>query len=183
MAGFALPDDGLHHLNEFVVGLGLLEEHGGAEAVGADACPERERRAGSCRRARSTGALDFLRGHRRRSGGRRGSDVSLYVDRYGRRDVAVVAGIFVLNLLDAFFTINWLLIGGAEANPLMDSLLRVSWTAFVYEKILVVGFSLVILIVHKNFRLAQIGLWLLGIVYGALLLYHVLLQGAVLLAG
>ena len=43
--------------------------------------------------------------------------------------------------------------------------------------------SLVILLVHKPFRLAPIGLWLRGIVYGAHLLYHVLLQGAVLLAG
>lgn len=109
---------------------------------------------------------------RRRAGGRRESDQAGYVDRYTRRDVALLLSVFLLNVGDAWMTMLWLSRGGREANPVMDFFLDISPTAFLFQKCLVVGFWLVILLVHKNFRFARIGLYASLVVYALLMLVH-----------
>ena len=99
----------------------------------------------------------WLAPHRRASG-RRDSDQASYVDRYSRRDIWLVMSIFLLNIGDAFFTMRWLSRGGREANPVMDFFLDIGPGAFLAQKCLVVGFWLLILLVHKNFRFARNGL-------------------------
>ena len=129
------------------------------------------------RRSKPTGALDSLRGLRgRRLARRTGEGVNTYVDRYEARDVVMLVGILMLNALDAFFTLRWLQLGGREANPLMQWLLEFSDLAFLLQKCLVVGVWLIVLTVHKNFRIARIGLWSLLVLYTAVLLYHFFLQ-------
>jgi hypothetical protein len=54
----------------------------------------------------------------------------------------------------------------------MDFLLDIGPWAFIAQKCLVVGLWLVILVVHKNFRLARIGLYSALVVYGLLLIVH-----------
>lgn len=108
----------------------------------------------------------------RRETGRRDSDHSSYVDRYTRRDVVLLMTIFILNVGDAFFTMLWLDRGGREANPVMDFFLDIGPTAFLAQKCLVVGFWLLILMAHKNFRFARIGLYAALVVYGVLILLH-----------
>lgn len=109
---------------------------------------------------------------RRRTGGRRESDQGGYVDRYTRRDVALLLSVFLLNVGDAWMTMLWLSRGGREANPVMDFFLDISPTAFLFQKCLVVGFWLLILLVHKNFRFARIGLYASLVVYAVLMLVH-----------
>jgi len=109
---------------------------------------------------------------RRRAGGRREDDRAGYVDRYSRRDVFLLLSVFLLNVGAAWMTMLWLSRGGREANPIMDFFLDISPTAFLLQKCLVVGFWLLILLVHKNFRFARIGLYASLVVYALLMLVH-----------
>jgi len=108
----------------------------------------------------------------RRERGRRGGDHSHYVDRYTKRDVALLLSVFLLNVGDAFFTMRWLERGGKEANPVMAFFLDIGPGAFLVQKCVVVGFWLLILVVHKNFRFARIGLYATLVVYAVLMLMH-----------
>jgi len=108
----------------------------------------------------------------RREGGRRDTDHSSYVDRYTKRDVALLMTIFLLNVGDALLTMMWLERGGREANPVMDFFLDIGPTAFLVQKCLVVGFWLVILLAHKNFRFARLGLYASLVVYAMLMIIH-----------
>lgn len=140
--------------------------------------PEVGRRSRIDRRARATRAWDaLLRDGRRAIGRRAGEQARSYVDVYRRRDVLLVVGTFLLNILDAFLTLRWLSLGGVEENPVMDTLLQSGDVVFLAQKCFVVGGLLVVLVVHRNFTLARLGLWLLFFVYAALLGYHWRLQG------
>jgi len=109
---------------------------------------------------------------RRRASGRRESDRSGYVDRYTRYDVWLLLSVFLLNVGDAAFTMRWLSRGGREANPVMDFFLDIGPGAFLAQKCLVVGFWLLLLLVHKNFRFARVGLYASLAVYAVLMLVH-----------
>ena len=130
-----------------------------------------DRRSGD-RRDAPTRPLSGWLTPRRRAGGRRASDRAGYVDRYTRRDVFLLLSVFLLNVGDAWMTMLWLSRGGREANPIMDFFLDISPTAFLFQKCLVVGFWLLILLVHKNFRFARIGLYASLVVYALLMLVH-----------
>lgn len=141
--------------------------------------PESERRSGSDRRHRPTPFWSAFLGPRRRHGGRRhGETDRTYVDRFTRRDVVLVIAILVLNVLDALFTLVWVQRGGSEGNPLMAWILELGSSAFLIQKTFVVGLWLLLLVVHKNFRLARLGLWALAGIYSLLILYHLALIGS-----
>ena len=108
----------------------------------------------------------------RREQGRRRTDRVGYVDRYSRREVALILAVFLMNVADAFLTLLWLERGGQEANPFMDFFLDIGPGAFLVQKCGIVGIWLVILLVHKNFRFARLGLYASLVVYAALMLVH-----------
>jgi hypothetical protein len=124
------------------------------------------------RRSQPTRPLKGLLTPLRRAAGRRQTDRASYVDRYTKQDVLLLLTIFILNMGDAFFTMMWLGRGGREANPVMDFFLDIGPWAFLAQKCIVVGLWLVILLVHKNFRFARIGLYSALVVYGALMIVH-----------
>ncbi len=128
------------------------------------------------RRVRPTRFFDSLKGYRRRAKGRRRSERhNTYVDHYGLEDLLLVVGILTLNIADAFFTLHWTGRGGSEGNPLMEWLLEYGVWAFLLQKCLFVGVWLLLLVVHKNFRIARVGLWTLLALYSILLVYHLFL--------
>ena len=129
-------------------------------------------RRGRDRRARPTTPWKDLFSPLRRARGRRAGDRKGYVDRYSKQDVALLFTIFLLNIADAFMTMLWLHRGGGEANPVMEFFLDIGPFAFLAQKCLVVGFWLILLLVHKNFRFAKIGLHASLVVYALLLLLH-----------
>ena len=90
---------------------------------------------------------------------------------FSRRDVLIVIAILLLNVFDAFFTLIWLHGGGAEGNPVMAWLIDLGIGPFLVQKCFIVGGSLLMLVAHKNFRLARIGLRSLATV-NSLILYH-----------
>jgi len=141
--------------------------------------PNGDRRIGDDRRDSPTKSWDSLFGfHRRERGRRTGESENIYVDAYSKHDVALTVSILVLNILDAFFTLRWIDMGGGEGNPLMNVLIETSDLMFILQKCLVVGLWIVILMIHKNFRIARFGLWGALILYAGILLYHFSLQSA-----
>ena len=138
----------------------------------ADATRRRDERRSNDRRNRPTMPWKDLFSPLRRARGRRAADRKGYVDRYSKQDVALLLAIFLLNVADAFLTMVWLHRGGREANPVMDYFLALGPAAFLAQKILVVGFWLILLLVHKNFRFAKIGLYASLAVYSLLLIIH-----------
>ena len=136
-------------------------------------------RRDSDRRDRPTSFWGSLLSPRRRSGGRRYREGrNIYVDRYRKSDLLLLASVFGLNIADALFTLIWVRRGGSEGNPIMDWFLQQGELAFLAQKCLVVGLWLVILVVHKNFQIARTGLWLLLALYGSIFVYHIFLQVA-----
>jgi hypothetical protein len=135
-----------------------------------------ERRERTDRRRRPTRPWDGLRGWNRRRQARRHAEEPVYVDVFRARDGLLLIAIFVLNLLDAGFTLVYLSRGGTEANPAMAHLLSLGNHAFLAQKCLIVALWLLFLTVHKNFRVARYGLWSLLALYAGVLAYHFLLQ-------
>lgn len=138
--------------------------------------PHVDRRANSDRRSRPTRSWDSLLGRRRRASGRRADELDgAYVDRFGAREIGLVLAIFALNIFDAFCTLIWLNRGGAEGNPVMEWALEAGDSVFLFQKCIVAGLWLLILLVHKNFRIARFGLWSLLAVYALVAVYHTFL--------
>ncbi len=140
--------------------------------------PHVDRRTNADRRAEPTGWLSHPFGFRRRKAGRRtGERDNIYVDVYSHRAVAILLAIFLLNIGDALFTLLWLQRGGAEGNPIMQWMLDIGVGAFLFQKCIVVGLWLLILIAHRNYRAARLGLWSTLTVYTLLIAYHLVLVG------
>lgn len=117
-------------------------------------------------------------GQRRRA--RRREDQG-YVDVYDPLVVCVCLATLLLSCLDAFFTVLLLSAGGHELNPLMDGLLSDDPRLFINLKIAFTAVGLLILILHKNFRVmgrvrvlhfkfALFGLYALLVAYELMLL-------------
>lgn len=149
-----------------------------ARSRGGDPLPTGEdRRTSADRRDTPTRCWDSILGfHRRKRGRRAGESEDIYVDQYSGQDVALTIGILTLNILDAFFTLRWLGMGGGEGNPLMEMLIRSNDMLFLLQKCVVVGLWLVVLMMHKNFRIARWGLWGALALYTGILFYHFALQ-------
>ena len=142
-----------------------------------DAWPYVDRRSQDDRRHKPTGLLDSILGRARRQKGRRlGEDRNIYVDVYGRREIVLVVAILVLNILDAYFTLDYLDKGGAEANPIAQGLLDLGNSWFIYAKSVLVGICLLFLLIHKKFSYVNLALTFLCSFYTLLLGYHIFLQ-------
>ncbi|MCH2187919.1 DUF5658 family protein [Myxococcota bacterium] len=138
--------------------------------------PVVDRRQGGDRRQQPTSPWASFLGHRNRKRGRRaGEEANTYVDRFTPVDVALVVSVLLLNILDALFTMLWIQRGGSEGNPVMAWVLELGNSAFLVQKCLIVGIWLILLLVHKNFVIARVGLWVLAAVYSLLMIYHVAL--------
>ena len=73
---------------------------------------------------------------------------------------------------DSFFTLVHLQAGGIELNPVAQQLLETGRWNFVFAKSFLIGLALTVLVLHKNFFLARVGLWTAAGTYSALVVYH-----------
>jgi hypothetical protein len=137
-----------------------------------------ERRSGIDRRLTPTRPISrFLWKGSRARGRREGEDRNVYVDRYSRSDLVLAFSLLVLNVLDAALTLEY--IEGdisLELNPITRFFLELGPGPFVLFKTGVVTACLLFLTVHKTFRRVRVSLLVLLALYGALLLYHLVLQ-------
>jgi hypothetical protein len=123
------------------------------QSVINSACRHPERRQGDRRRSAVGLSLRGLVMGRRRSPRRHGDHHNYYVDWYETKLFAVVLAIFILNCLDALFTLTLLSKGGEEINLLMAALLEISTEAFVNVKLSVTAIALIFLVFHSAVRL------------------------------
>lgn len=109
---------------------------------------------------------------RRRSGRREGERERVYVDRPGPWIVTAFFALLLLSIADAYFTLDVMSRGGAEANPVMRAALLLGDPSFVVIKTLITVLGAGFLCVHKNWPLGRLclGLALLG--YTAVTAYH-----------
>jgi hypothetical protein len=80
-----------------------------------------------------------------------------------------------LNVLDAFLTMMILKDGGAEANPVVGSVIELYGDRFWLWKFFMVSASLILLCLHSKFRLVMPILIGISAVYVIVILYQVVL--------
>lgn len=85
----------------------------------------------------------------------------------------MIVAVFVLNALDAVFTVYWIVgVETWETNPIMDHLLQIHPIIFVAVKLLLVALGSYLLWRHRRQRVAVVGIFALFIVYYWLLVWH-----------
>ena len=138
-----------------------------------------ERRGRHDRRRSSTPRLSrySLLGGRRRAVRRGEEREGTFVDLYDWPILGVLAWIAVANVADSFFTLHHLQAGGVELNPIAEQLLRTGHLGFVGIKCSLISIALLVLLLHKNFAAARLGIWIAGVAYTLLFAYHLLLLG------
>jgi hypothetical protein len=143
------------------------------ESAGQNSATSVDRRNAASRRRQALPLL-FAGPRRRRSKGRRKTDEVGYVDLYDSQSWVVAISILSLSLLDAVMTCRHILYEkGSEANPIMDAIIR--WGGFypfIGFKAAMTAFPLAILILHKEWRLAQFAARICLWSYILIALYH-----------
>jgi hypothetical protein len=112
-----------------------------------------------------------FRGRRMKSW--RADDANYYVDRYETRYFAVICAALILCILDAYFTIRILHMGGSELNGLMRFLLDRNPVLAITLKYLGLAASIAVILIHKNFIIFG-RLKVRYLLYAVFLLYSVL---------
>ena len=92
-----------------------------------------------------------------------------------RRTLVLALGVCIGSLLDALLTLGHLAHGGTEANPWLARALTSSTAWFLLLKMGLTGAGVWILVAHHQCPLAARGLNGVALVYGAVLVYHLLL--------
>jgi hypothetical protein len=90
---------------------------------------------------------------RRRYNRRTGDQINQYLDWHGYKPFIATLVIILLCFADAFLTTVLLDKGAVEANILMDWLIQKDLHIFTLVKMGVTGASLLVLVVHFNFRI------------------------------
>lgn len=86
----------------------------------------------------------------------------------------IVKGTLVLNLLDALFTLTWVVNGLArEGNPLLQQIVHDHPVAFVLAKLSLVSLGSLLLWRQRHRPLAVIAIFVAFLVYYLLLLIHI----------
>ena len=116
-----------------------------------------------------------LFGGRRRGPRREEEREGSFVDRYDRPLVFILAWVAIANVADSFFTLHHLQAGGIELNPIAEELLRAGHFGFVSIKCALISMALMVLLMHKNFAAARVGIWIAGVAYTLLFAYHLIL--------
>lgn len=132
------------------------------------------------RRAKSTSPIGrfFILGRRKRS--RRVADSeNYYVDKYESRYLVLILAILILCVLDVYFTLKILQLGGNELNPFMSFLIKKNPALSLVVKYLVTAGGLVILLIHKNFKIfgklkVHSLIYFIFFLYFILMLYEIL---------
>ena len=91
-----------------------------------------------------------LRGHRKKAR-RQEEDRNYYVDRYEPRYLVLISLILILCILDAYFTLKIIDLGGKELNRFMLVFINTKPVAALVFKYLVTAVSIVFILIHKNF--------------------------------
>ncbi len=118
---------------------------------GSDSLPQ-ERRFADRRRATLWGFM--VGGMRpRRRGGRRAVDRDALVDWHEPQLLLTAVLILLLSTADAFLTLNILMLGGEELNPVMAWMLERNLLVFTAGKMLMTGVGVIVLVATARARI------------------------------
>ncbi len=114
---------------------------------------------------------------RREKARRTEEDKNYYVDRYELHHFIIILLIMVLCVLDAYFTLKILHMGGTELNPLMIGFIDRAPFVCLLVKYLITAACLVVILIHKNFMLfskvrASFFIYIIFFLYLTLVLYE-----------
>ncbi len=114
---------------------------------------------------------------RRRDVRRDGDGVVPIVDWHEAHLLAVAIGILLLCCIDAFLTLNLLVLGATEANPFMDRLIHSDVTIFAAVKMGLTGMGVLVLVLLARYRMfgrikVVTALYLALLLYAALVIYE-----------
>ena len=98
-----------------------------------------------------------------------------YVDRYSKPLFFLLILILGLNILDSFLTMMILDLGGKEFNPFVRSVMDLHGDRFWIWKFMMVSASLVLLCLHRGFRLFRGIIIAISSFYLIIVLYQVYL--------
>ncbi|MFQ5641927.1 MAG: DUF5658 family protein [bacterium] len=129
------------------------------------------------RRTRPTNPLSTASLFGRRKHIRREEDFlhQPYVDLYSLKSVATVVTTLVLSMMDAFFTLRLVNMGGKELNPVMDFFLQFGPFPFLLVKYLLTVSCLVLFLVHKNRKVFWARISVKRLMLSALVIYMILI--------
>jgi hypothetical protein len=126
------------------------------------------------RRSRPTRAFSRFTLVGRRKRNRRTSDSlhSYYIDRAEAPWMWALAALVVMILLDGALTLHILSKGGLEVNPIMDWIYGKGTDWFMGVKVATAVVAFPFLTVHRHFRSAIVGAWILLLAYGGVMVVH-----------
>jgi len=99
-----------------------------------------------------------------------------YIDQYSTKIFFFLVLIAGLNLLDAFFTMMILDLGGWEVNPIVASVITLCGEKFWVWKFGIVSASLIILCLHSKFKLVEAVILGTTVLYIGILVHQVVLM-------
>lgn len=136
-----------------------------------------ERRKIEDRRKQPTPFWSFYTFLGRRRSLRRKSDQEKgrYLDRYSPVLFLLIVLILTLNILDSLFTMIILDLGGREFNPILQSIIALHGDKFWIWKFLMVSGSLVLLCLHRGFKLFRGTIIVISSIYLIIVLYQIYL--------
>jgi len=136
-----------------------------------------ERRTIEDRRKQTTPSRSLYTFFGRRQWLRRKSDQEKggYLDRYSPALFFFVVLILALNILDSLFTMMILDLGGREFNPIVQSIMALHGDQFWIYKFLMVSGSLVLICLHRGFKLVRKIIIVISSIYLIIVLYQVFL--------
>lgn len=136
-----------------------------------------ERRTIEDRRKRLTPFWSFYTflGRRRRLRRKPDQEKGGYLDRYSPALFFLIVLILILNIFDSLFTMIILDLGGREFNPILQSIIALHGDKFWIWKFLMVSGSLVLLCLHRGFKLFRGTIILISSIYLIIVLYQVYL--------
>jgi len=146
------------------------------QGIASDSAGADERRQRTDRRKRVLWSIVYGSFNPRRRRPPRRLDDSRFqaLDWHGAHLLAVSLGILILNVADAFFTVELLSRGAIEANPFMAALIQSNPILFASLKMAMTGFSVLLLVVLGCYRFMRV-LRVELILYGVLIAYLVLI--------
>jgi len=109
------------------------------------------------RRTRPTSCLSrYTLTGRRKMARRRNESVNYYVDRYEQRYVIILGLVLIMCLLDCGLSFRIHEAGGSEINWLTVNLMKSNRILLILIKVSLTLLGMVILIVHKNFKVLSL---------------------------
>jgi hypothetical protein len=136
-----------------------------------------ERRTIEDRRKQPTPSRSFYTFFGRRRWLRRKSDQEKgrYLDRYSPALFFFIVLILALNILDSFFTMMIMDLGGVELNPIISVIMKFHGYKFWIWKFVIVSICLVLLCFHRGFKLVRKIVILISSMYLLIVLYQILI--------